>query len=252
MASSPQIEICVEGVDGLVSAQRAGADRAELCAGLIEGGLTPSVGVVRQALAVARVPFHVIVRPRGGDFLYSDHEFSSMLLDVEGLRELGVAGVVVGCLTEDGHIDERKMDALVTAAGPLAVTCHRAFDMTADFTAALEALVRCGVGRVLSSGQRDTALEGLPILRQMVTAARGRIKVMACGALDESNIAEVLAESGADELHLAALRTAPSGMTFRNPHVGMGGDDRDREYRLTLTDEAAVRRTIAAARGQAA
>lgn len=252
MASSPKIEICVEGVDGLVSAQRAGADRVELCAGLIEGGITPSWGVVRQALAVARVPFHVIVRPRGGDFLYSDHEFASMLLDVEGLRALGVAGVVVGCLTEDGQIDERRMDALVAAAGPLSVTCHRAFDMTADFEVALEALVRCGVDRVLTSGQRDTALEGLAILRRTVAAARGRIKVMACGELAEGNIAEVLAESGADELHFAALRPVPSAMEFRNPHVGMGGDDRDREYRLTLTDEAAVRRTIAAARRQSA
>jgi copper homeostasis protein len=246
------IEICVEGVDGLISAQLAGADRVELCAGLIEGGLTPSVGVVRRALAVATVPFHVIVRPRGGDFFYSEHEFASMLLDVEGLRELGVAGVVVGCLTRDGHIDEGRMSALVAAAGPLSVTCHRAFDMTADYAEALEALVRCGVDRVLSSGQRDTALEGLPILRRTVAAARGRIKVMACGELDEGNIATVLKESGADELHFAALRTAPSAMAFRNPHVGMGGDDRDREYRLTLTDEAAVRRIIAAARGQSA
>jgi copper homeostasis protein len=159
---------------------------------------------------------------------------------------------VVGCLTQNGHIDEPKMNALVEAAGPLSVTCHRAFDMTADFAAALEALVRCGVDRVLSSGQRDTALEGLPILRQMVAAARGRIKVMACGALDEDNIAEVLAESGADELHFAALRTVPSAMAFRNPHVGMGGTDIEREYRLALTDEDAVRRTIAAARRQSA
>lgn len=252
MTMSPIIEICVEGVDGLVSAQRAGADRVELCAGLIEGGLTPSWGVVRQALAVATVPFHVIVRPRGGDFLYSDHEFNGIVEDVRGLRELGVTGVVVGCLTQDGHIDEAKMNALVEAAGPLSVTCHRAFDMAVDFAAALEALVRCRVDRVLTSGQRDTALEGLPILRQMVAATRGRIKVMACGELDESNIAEVLMESGADELHFAALRTVPSAMEFRNPHVGMGGDDRDREYRLTLTDEAAVRRTIAAARRQSA
>lgn len=252
MAVLPLIEICVEGIDGLVAAQRAGADRVELCASLIEGGLTPSVGVVRRALAVATGPFHVIVRPRGGDFLYSEQEFSSMVEDVRALRELGVAGIVVGCLTQSGHIDEPKMNALVEAAGPLSVTCHRAFDMAADFAAAIEALVRCGVDRVLTSGQRDTALEGLPTLRGMVAAARGRIGIMACGGLDENNIAKVLAESGADELHFAALKTAPSGMAFRNPHVGMGGTDIEREYRLTLTDEDAVRRTIAAVRAQPA
>lgn len=247
--TAPLIEICVEGIDGLVAAQKAGADRAELCASLLEGGLTPSLGVVRQALAIATIPFHVIVRPRGGDFLYSKLEFESMREDVRALRDLGAAGVVVGCLTPDGGIDEPRMAELVRDAEPLAVTCHRAFDMTADFRAALETLIRCGVGRVLTSGQRDTALEGIDILRQSVEAARGRIKIMACGALDETNIAAVLRESGADELHFAAPRTVPSGMTFRNPHVGMGGTEIEREYQLTLTDEEAVRRIIAAARG---
>jgi copper homeostasis protein len=171
-----------------------------------------------------------------------------MLDDVHGLREMGAAGVVVGCLTPDGHIDEPKMNALVAASGPLSVTCHRAFDMTADFREAIEALVRCGVDRVLTSGQRDTAIEGLGILRQTVEAAEGRIKIMACGELDETNIRAVLRESGADELHFAAPRTVPSGMAFRNPHVGMGGTGHEREYQLTLTDEDAVRRTIAAAR----
>jgi copper homeostasis protein len=247
--AGPLIEICVEGIDGFLAAQSAGADRAELCASLLEGGLTPSLGVVKQALAQATIPFMVIVRPRGGDFLYSEAEFEAMLDDVRALRDLGVAGVVVGCLTPNGRIDEPKMNAIVAAAGPLSVTCHRAFDMTADFREAIEALVRCGVDRVLTSGQRDTALEGIDILRQTVEAAAGRIKVMACGALDETNIATVLHETGADELHFAAPRTVPSGMAFRNPHVGMGGTDIEREYQLTLTDPDAVRRTIAAARG---
>jgi copper homeostasis protein len=242
------VEICVEGIDGLVAAQAGGADRAELCASLLEGGITPSFGVVRQALAVATIPFMVIVRPRGGDFLYSELEYETMLDDVRQLREMGVAGVVVGCLTRDGRIDERRMNALVEAAGPLSVTCHRAFDMTDDYEQAIEALVRAGVDRVLTSGQRDTALEGIDILKATHEAARGRIKVMACGALDESNIAEVLRRSEADELHFAAPRTVRSGMEFRNPHVGMGGTAMEREYQLTLTDSEAVRRTIAAAR----
>ncbi|HEV2564398.1 MAG TPA: copper homeostasis protein CutC, partial [Microvirga sp.] len=218
----PLIEICAEGIDGLVAAQSAGADRVELCASLLEGGLTPSAGVIRQALAVATIPFHVIIRPRGGDFLYSELEHQSMLDDVRACRDMGVAGVVFGCLTADGRIDEARMTELVEAARPMKTTCHRAFDMTRDPEEAIEALVRCGVDRVLTSGQRDTGLEGADILKRTHDAARGRIVIMACGALDESNIAEVLRRSEADELHFAALVTTSSGMQFRNPHVGMG------------------------------
>ena len=248
---NPLIEICVEGIDGLAAAQAAGADRVELCASLIEGGLTPSLGVVKQALAVAMIPFHVIIRPRGGDFLYSELEFLTMLDDVRACRDMGVAGVVFGCLTADGRIDERRMTELTAVARPMKVTCHRAFDMTRDPEEAIEALVRCGVDRVLTSGQRDTALEGVEILKRTHDAARGRIVIMACGALDADNIAEVLQRSEADELHFAALVTNASGMKFRNPHVGMGGPDLDREFEVTVTDTSAVRRTIAAARKKA-
>lgn len=246
--SIPLIEVCVEGIDGLMAAEAGGGDRAELCASLIEGGITPSLGVVKQALRRATIPFTVIVRPRGGDFLYSEAEFATMLDDVAAFRELGVHGVVAGCLTQDGRIDETRMAAIAAAAGPLPVTCHRAFDMTRDPEEAIEALVASGVARVLTSGQRDTALEGLEILRRTVRAAAGRIKVMACGGLDETNIARVARESGADELHFAAPMTVPSAMAYRNPHVGMGGTAIEREYQLTLTDPQAVRRIIAAAR----
>jgi copper homeostasis protein len=251
MMPNPLIEICVEGIDGLAAAQAAGADRVELCASLIEGGLTPSLGVVKQALAVAMIPFHVIVRPRGGDFLYSELEFLTMLDDVRACRDMGVAGVVFGCLTADGRIDERRMTELTEAARPMKVTCHRAFDMTRDPEEAIEALVRSGVDRVLTSGQRDTALEGVEILKRTHDAARGRIVIMACGALDPDNIAEVLRRSEADELHFAALVTNASGMKFRNPHVGMGGTATEREFELTVTDTSTVRRTIAAARQKA-
>jgi copper homeostasis protein len=249
--ANPLIEICVEGIDGLVAAQAAGADRAELCASLLEGGLTPSIGVVRQALRIATIPFHVIIRPRGGDFLYSELEYQTMLDDVRACRELGVAGVVIGCLTADGRIDEKRTRELTDAARPLKVTCHRAFDMTRDPEEAIEALVRCGVDRVLTSGQRHSAVAGIDILRRTHDAARGRIKIMACGALDDSNIGAVVKDSEADEFHFSATLTVPSEMTFRNPDVGMGGTAMEREFELTLTDTDAVRRTIAAARATA-
>ena len=244
----PLVEICVEGIDGLVAAQEAGADRVELCASLVEGGITPSIGTVRLALEVATIPFHVIVRPRGGDFLYSDAEFRSMRADVEALRELGVAGVVVGCLRADGTIDEARMADLVECAGPLNVTCHRAFDMTRDATEALEALIRCKVGRVLTSGQCETAGEGAELLAQLVKQAAGRIVVMGCGSLDALNISDVQRRTGLAELHFAALKNVPSGMLYRNRQVGMGGADLDREYRNTITDGPAIAATISAAR----
>lgn len=247
--TAPLIELCVEGIDGFLAAQAAGADRVELCASLMEGGLTPSLATIRAAVKAAHIPVHVIIRPRGGDFLYSDAEFDTMRADIEALRSEGVAGVVIGCLTPDGRIDEVRTKALVAAARPMSVTCHRAFDMTEDAGEALEALIRCGVDRVLTSGQRDTALEGIAVLRRTVEQAGDRIVIMGCGALDADNIKTVRDATGLKELHFAALRTVQSGMTFRNPHVGMGGTEKDREYELTVTDPEAVRATIAAAKG---
>jgi len=204
--------------------------------------------MVEQAKRLATIPFHVIVRPRGGDFLYTEIEFAALLADVRALRRLGVDGVVVGCLTAEGAIDEPRMRALVEAARPLSVTCHRAFDMTRDALEAGEALVRCGVDRVLTSGQRDSAMEDRETIWATVEAARGRLSVMACGGLDAGNIAMVRDATGAPELHFAALRTQPSGMRYRNPRVGMGGTALEREYTNEVADEDAVRAIIAAAR----
>lgn len=248
MAKAPLIEICVEGVDGLIAAQQAGADRAELCASLVEGGITPSFGTVRRALDVATIPFHVIVRPRGGDFLYSHDGFISMLDDVTQLKQMGVAGVVVGCLKTDGTVDEPRMTALVEAADGINVTCHRAFDMTRDPFEALEALIRSGVGRVLTSGQRDTAVEGTPLLRDLVETAGNRIIILGCGGLEKTDITAVRDATGLKEMHFAALKDVPSLMIYRNPNVGMGGTDVDREYRTTITDQARVARTLTAVR----
>jgi copper homeostasis protein len=244
----PLIEICVEGVDGLVAAQEGGADRVELCASLVEGGITPSAGTVREAARRARVPFNVIIRPRGGDFLYSEAEFASMLDDVGAMRALGAAGVVIGCLTPDGEIDEARTRALVAAARPLGVTFHRAFDMTRDPAAALEALIRCGVDRVLTSGQRADAVDGIALLARLQQQAAGRIVIMACGALSPGTIGRVRRETGVTEMHFSAPVTTPSEMRFRNPALAMGGDDPDREYRHERTDSARVAATIAAAR----
>jgi copper homeostasis protein len=241
-------EICVEGIDGAVAAQEGGGDRIELCASLLEGGITPSFGTIRAALKLCWLPVHVILRPRGGDFLYSDAEFAAMLDDAREIARMNAAGIVIGCLTSDGRIDEARMTALIEAAQPLSVTCHRAFDMTRDPEEALEALVRCGVHRVLTSGQRATAVAAIPLFRKLNAQAAGRIIIMTCGELGPETIAQVRRETGLTEFHFAALRTEPSGMQYRNPAVGMGGTEREREYTNAVTDPALIRATIAAAR----
>jgi copper homeostasis protein len=241
-------EICVEGIDGMLAAQEGGGDRVELCASLLEGGLTPSLGVVREALRLAKVPLMVMVRPRGGDFLYSAVEFASMREDVAALRDLGVAGVVFGCLLPDGRIDAARTRALVEAARPLSVTVHSAFDMVADPDAALETLIECGVDRVLTSGLQPDGVAGAAMLARLHQRAAGRIIILGCGALRPETIGQVRAQTGLTELHFSAPRRVPSGMTYRNPAIGMGGTELDREYWQDVTDPERVRATIAAAR----
>jgi copper homeostasis protein len=247
---SPLLEVSVEGVDGLLVAQDNGADRVELCASVLEGGITPSIGSVREALRRARVPVFVIVRPRGGDFLYSEAEFESMRQDVIALKQLGVPGVVSGCLTSGAEVDEQRTAELLRLARPMSFTFHRAFDMVRDPVQALEVLISLGVDRLLTSGQRATAIEGLANLKQLGQLANGRMIVMPCGGLCAANIGQVCRETGLWELHFAAHKTEPSAMTYRNPHIAMGLTSPDYEYLKTVTDPTMVRTTVEAARNE--
>lgn len=244
----PILEVSIEGVDGLLVAQDNGADRVELCASVLEGGITPSLGIVREALRRARIPVFVIVRPRGGDFLYSEAEFASMCEDVIGLKELGVPGVVSGCLTATGEVDKERTAELLRLARPMSFTFHRAFDMARDPAEALEVLISLGVDRLMTSGQRSTAMEGLENLKQFGRWAKNRIIVMPCGSLRAANIGEVCRETGLRELHFAAHKTEASGMTHRNSKIAMGGTAQDHEYLRTVTDPVTVRTTVEAAR----
>lgn len=246
----PVLEVSIEGVDGLLVAQDNGADRVELCASVIEGGITPSIGMVREALRRAHIPVFVIVRPRGGDFLYSEAEFESMRQDVMALKELGVPGIVTGCLTASGQVDERRTAELLRFARPMSLTFHRAFDMVRDPVEALEVLIGLGVDRVLTSGQHATAIEGLTNLKHLGKVAGGRIIVMPCGGLRAANIGLVCRETGLCELHFAAHKAEPSAMTYRNPRVAMGGTSQDHEYLKTVTDPTTVRSTVEAAQSE--
>jgi copper homeostasis protein len=246
----PFLEVSIEGIDGLLVAQDNGADRVELCASVLEGGITPSIGIVREALRRARIPVFVIVRPRGGDFLYSEAEFESMRQDVIALKDLGVPGIVTGCLTAGGEVDEERTTELLRLARPMSFTFHRAFDMVRDPLQALEVLISQSVDRVLTSGQRANAMEGLATLKQLGQLANGRIIVMPCGGLRAANIGQVCRETGLWELHFAAHKMEPSAMSYRNPQVAMGGTSQDHEYLKTVTDPTTVRTTVEAARDE--
>lgn len=234
-------EVCVDTVSGVLAAEEAGADRVELCAALFEGGLTPSLGTVERALArTSRVRVHPIIRPRGGDFCYDPDEVAAMVRDVELVRAAGAPGVVVGALAPDGSVDVPVLERLLAAADGLSVTFHRAFDLAADPFAALEALVGLGVHRVLTSGQEASALEGAPLIAELVRAAGDRIVVMAGAGVNHRNVTRIVAQTGVSEVHFSAGESGDSPMTFRNPRPHLGGRVGPPEYSRKVTTVEAI------------
>lgn len=242
-------EICVDSVEGVRAAKAADAARVELCSALLEGGLTPTFGMTKQAKAVAdTVGMHVMVRPRGGDFLYSDDEFAAMKDDIVALRELNVEGFVFGLLTSEGSVDVRRAAELTALCRPSKVTFHRAFDMAKDPLASLDALVDLGVDRLLTSGQAPGVLEGAPLIRELIERAAGRIVIMPGGDISARNVTRIVQETGAKEIHFAALEVQPGPMRHRNPHVFMGGTLRPPEYDRTVTTVDGISSVLGAVR----
>ncbi|MDQ7910426.1 copper homeostasis protein CutC [Phytohabitans sp. ZYX-F-186] len=241
-----RFEVCVDGTEGVLAAQAAGADRVELCAALSEGGLTPSAGAVATALDVATVDVHVLVRPRGGDFVYDRHEIRAMCRDVEAVAAAGARGVVIGALTPDGDVDTATCRRLVAAAAGLSVTFHRAFDMARRPHEALAAVADLGVDRLLTSGQEATALAGAALIAELVAAAGDRLTVMPGAGVTAGNVRRLLDLTGAREVHFTARATVDSPARHRNPRVTMGGGTTG-EYARRRTSRAAIEALIAAA-----
>ena len=235
-----RFEICANSVASCVAAQEGGADRVELCAGIPEGGTTPSYGMIRNARESISIALNVIIRPRGGDFLYSEHEIQEMLYDIQVAKELGADGLVFGCLNPDGSVDISAMSRLMKAAGDTPVTFHRAFDHTNYPFKALEDIISLGCTRILTSGCRPTALEGVDLLAQLVEKAGGRIIIMPGCGVKENNIAEIARLSGAREFHFSARESVESGMVFRNPDVAMGSEDDPYGYVVTTARRVAA------------
>lgn len=234
------LEICCGTIGSVLAARQGGADRVELCSGLDEGGLTPSQGFIRGSVAVEGLRTHVLIRPRGGDFLYNEAERALILDDIRFACEAGAHGIVVGALTADGDIDEAFCREMVRAADGRSLTFHRAFDVCRDAEAALETLIALGFDRVLTSGQAATAEQGIPVLRRLVDQAAGRISILAGCGVTPANARRILAESGAREIHASARGWVQSAMRWRQEGVAMGRSDAD-EYAFRETSADIVR-----------
>ena len=214
------LEICCYSMECALTAQQNGADRVELCAAPKEGGLTPSLGVLKSVRQRVTIPVHPIIRPRGGDFCYSDGEFAAILEDVRTVRELGFPGLVTGVLDVDGNVDMPRMEKIMAAAGPLAVTFHRAFDMCANPLNTLNNLAELGITRVLTSGQKSDALQGLSKIMELI-AHRDAPIIMAGAGVRAENLHHFL-DAGVLEVHAPAImigasRWAISSIIFDKP-----------------------------------
>ncbi|MBR5813163.1 MAG: copper homeostasis protein CutC [Bacteroidaceae bacterium] len=239
----PILEICAGSVESAIAARDGGAQRIELCAALEVGGVTPSAGLIAQARKIEGLTLNVIIRPRGGDFLYNEYEAACMEHDIRTCKQLGVDGVVIGALTAQGDIDTTLCKRLIEAAEGMSITFHRAFDMCRDPHKALEELIEMGCDRVLTSGQASTAQAGVTLLRELVEQANGRIIIMPGCGVNSNNAAVILQATGAQEIHASARKSVGSGMLFRHSGVSMGNPDSD-EYARNETDINEVRAII--------
>ena len=235
------LETCIDSTASAIAAEQGGAQRVELCANLFEGGTTPPVGIVIQTKARISIGLHVMIRPRGGDFLYSPDEFAAMRHDVEAMKAAGADGIVLGVLNPDGTVDIDRNRELIELARPMRVTFHRAFDVTPDPVKALEDIISLGCERVLTSGQEASVVEGLPLVRQLVDQAAGRIIIMPGAGITARNMDRVAAESGAEEFHVLINRLVESGMTYRQDHMYMGGKISLPEFEMQVIDSTAIR-----------
>lgn len=227
-AKKKLLEICCFSLESCKNAEKGGADRIELCGGLLEGGTTPSVGLLKSVVDEISIPAYVMIRPRGGDFLYDSNELQEMINDIKILRELKPKGFVIGTLTPNGDIDLATNARLLEAIGDFPVTFHRAFDMCKNPHLAIEQLISLGIENILTSGQHQTAIEGVANLKEYKLIASNRINIMAGSGVKPTNILEI-ATADVDAFHFSAKKYLPSKMTFRNPNINMGSKDAD-EY----------------------
>ena len=237
-----KLEICVDSVESAIDAQSAGADRVEFCDNLVEGGTTPSYGSIVSARYNLSIGINVLIRPRGGDFLYSDLEYDIMRRDIEICGECGVDGIVTGVLLPGGNIDIERTAKLFEFAYPMSATFHRAFDMCSDPVQGLEDVISTGAIRLLTSGMKNKAQDGIELIRQLVIQAGERLIIMPGGGIDETNVALILTATKSKEIHLTGRKVIDSEMIFRRQGISMGGISGIPEFSRKVADQDLIKK----------
>lgn len=235
------LEVVVYNIDSAIRAQEGGADRIELCDNPGEGGTTPSYGTIEVVRKALTIDVFVMIRPRGGDFLYSNDEFYSMKRDIYQSQRLSVDGVVFGMLTAEGRIDKKRCKELIEKARPLKVTCHRAFDMARDPFEALEDCIEVGFDRILTSGGYTKAIEGVDTLAKLVTQAAGRISIMAGSGVNEEVVSQIVEKTKVKEVHFSAMKMVPGKMEYKNEKLSGMGSSGGTEYLYRTVDPQIVK-----------
>jgi len=235
------VEIVVYSIASALKAQEGGADRIELCDNPGEGGTTPSLGTVEVVRANLGIDVYVMIRPRGGDFCYSSYEFHAMKRDIYQCQKASVDGVVFGILNPDGTLDKKRCKELIDKARPLKVTCHRAFDMASDPFQTLEDCIEVGFDRILTSGGQMQAVKGAELIGELIKRAKGRIAIMPGSGVNEDTVGEIVAKTGAQEIHFSAAATSDSLMQYRNPAIAGMGSDEGSEFKLRTVDPQRVK-----------
>ena len=235
------LEVCLDSLASVQAAADAGAHRIELCSALTEGGLTPSLGMLKQARIAFPGEIVMMIRPRRGDFLYSAAEMAAMEADIELARTHGADAIVFGCLDAAGLVDESACLRLLDACGPLPAVFHRAFDVSADLPASLETLVRLGFRRILTSGGRPSAPEGAETIADLIRQAAGRIEILPGGGITAGNAAELVGKTGTNQIHLTGRGFVDSAMRFRRPEIPMGAVSVPGEYEHRTTHPDLIR-----------
>jgi copper homeostasis protein len=234
------LEICTASVDDCLAAQAGGANRVELNSALMLGGLTPSLGMVREAKKAVSLPIIVMIRPRAGGFCYSSTEFAVMQRDLEMALAEGAAGIACGILKENGELDVERCKTLIRQAANREVVFHRAFDVMPDPAKALEQLIDLGVTRVMTSGQEANAYQGAANIARYLALARGRIQLLPAGGINRFTLKDVLARTGCDQVHASLSTTKQDISTRARPQVAFGGTLAPPEDRFSATDQNAV------------
>lgn len=234
------LEICCANIASALNAQAGGADRIELCDNLWEGGTTPSFGMLKVLRQELKIQIFVLIRPRGGDFLYSDTEFKVMLQDIYLAKELGVDGIVSGILKADGTVDCDRTTALIEAASPLPFTFHRAFDCCRDLNEALEDIILCGAKRILTSGGKNSVAEGIELLTALNKQAAGRIIILPGGGINSQNIQLIKEKTGCSEFHLSAKKLSKSELQYHKEGLFMNGSREIAEDAIFISDRDTI------------